>query len=137
MPAMLDPVGPGSFGVALVFDFGLKHIGVAIAQRQACIVRRLTTIRARDGVPRWQPLSAIVAEWQPSMLIVGDPLNMDGSPSEMSTLARAFGSRLARRYGLPVEYADERLSTFEAVARGTDAAAAHAEAAADHRRDMA
>ena len=114
---------------ALVFDFGLKHIGVAVAERQAQVARRLTTIGARDGVPQWQPLSAIVAAWRPSTLVVGDPLNMDGTPSEMSALARAFGARLAKRYGLPVEYADERLSTFEAVSRGADAASAHAEAA--------
>ena len=55
---------------------------------------------------------------------------MDGSPSAMSERARAFGQRLAKRYALPVDYADERLSTFEALSRGADAADAHAEAAA-------
>ena len=114
---------------ALVFDFGLKHIGVAMAEPQARLARRLTTLGARDGVPNWPALSAIVATWRPSTLVVGDPLNMDGTASEMSALAHAFGARLAQRYGLPVEYADERLSTFEALARGADAKATHAEAA--------
>ena len=114
---------------ALVFDFGLKHIGVAVAEPQAQLARRLTTINARDGVPHWPALSTLVAQWRPSTLVVGDPLNMDGTPSEMSALAHAFGGRLAQRYELPVEYADERLSTFEAIARGADATATHAQAA--------
>ena len=114
---------------ALVFDFGLRHIGVAVAERQAQLARPLTVIGARDGVPHWQVLSALVAEWRPALLVVGDPINMDGTSSEMSTLARAFGARLAKRYALPVEFADERLSSFEAATRGADAAAIHAAAA--------
>ena len=114
---------------ALVFDFGLRHIGVAVAERQTRLARPLTTIGARDGVPHWQVLSALVVEWRPATLVVGEPLNMDGTSSEMSALARAFGTRLAKRYALPVEFADERLSSFEAAARGVDAAAIHAAAA--------
>ena len=114
---------------ALVFDFGLRHIGVAVAERQARLARPLATLGARDGVPHWQALSELVAEWRPATLVVGDPLNMDGTESEMSALARAFGARLAKRYALPVEFADERLSSFEAAARGADAAAIHAAAA--------
>ena len=114
---------------ALVFDFGLRHIGVAVAERQARLARPLATIGARDGVPHWQALTPLIAEWRPATLVVGDPLNMDGTASEMSARARAFGNRLAKRYALPVEFADERLSSFEAAARGADAAAIHAAAA--------
>ena len=114
---------------ALVFDFGLRHIGVAVAERQARLARPLATIGARDGVPHWHALSALVAQWRPATLVVGDPLNMDGTTSEMSTLAHAFGARLAKRYALPVEFADERLSSFEAASRGADAKAMHAAAA--------
>lgn len=115
---------------ALVFDFGLKHIGVAVAEPCAALARGIASIAAKDGTPRWDALDALVREWQPATLVVGLPFNMDGSPSEMSERARAFGQRLAERYALPVDYADERLSTFEAVSRGADAADAHAEAAA-------
>lgn len=115
---------------ALVFDFGLKHIGVAVAEPCAELARGIASIAAKDGTPRWDALDALVREWQPVTLVVGLPFNMDGSPSEMSERARAFGQQLAKRYALPVDYADERLSTFEAVSRGADAADAHAEAAA-------
>ena len=61
--------------------------------------------------------------------MVGLPLNMDGTPSDISAAARRFGGRLEARYALPVEFADERLSTFEALSRGGDNADAHALAA--------
>ena len=87
------------------------------------------TVDARDGRPHWRQLDALVRAWQPARLAVGLPLNMDGSPSAMSANASRFGTRLAERYALPVEYVDERLSTFEAVSRGADAADSHAAAA--------
>lgn len=120
--------GPEPSG-ALVFDFGLKHIGVATAEPKAHLARALTTVRARDGVPQWEALDRLVADWRPEVLVVGLPLNMDGTPSDISSVARRFGGRLGGRYDLPVEFADERLSTFEAVSRGGDEDAAHALAA--------
>lgn len=125
---MTDSTRKGN-GTALVFDFGTKHIGVAVAEPQAHLVRGLTTIPARHGEPRWDVLDAVVKEWQPARLVVGLPINMDGSPSEISAQARLFGARLAARYALTIDYADERLSTFEAVSRGALAGDAHAQAA--------
>jgi putative Holliday junction resolvase len=98
----------------LAFDFGLRQIGVAVGN---CLLRTsqpLAIVHAREGIPRWQQVEALVAEWQPDLLIVGDPLNMDGSDSELSARARKFARRLHGRLGLPVELADERLTSFEA-----------------------
>ena len=114
---------------ALVFDFGLKHIGIAVAFRPQNMARGIVTIRARNGKPHWPALDALVAEWRPSQLVVGDPLNMDGTPSCMAERARQFGSRLAQRYVLTVDYVDERLSTFEANSRGATRQNSHALAA--------
>ena len=116
-------------GTALVFDFGRKHIGIAVAEPKADLARGLRTIPAREGEPRWDVLDPVVKEWQPERLVVGLPINMDGTPSDGSAQARRFGQRLAARYSLPVEYADERLSTFEALSRGAPADDAHAQAA--------
>ena len=113
----------------LVFDFGMKHIGVAVAEPRADLARGLTTVPAKAGEPHWQALDPVVEEWQPERLVVGLPINMDGTPSEGSVQAQRFGKRLAARYALTVDYADERLSTFEAVSRGAPADAAHAQAA--------
>ena len=53
-------------------------------------------------------------EWQPDALVVGLPLNMDGTPSDMSARAEKFARRLNGRFNLPVHTHDERLTTFEA-----------------------
>jgi putative Holliday junction resolvase len=74
----------------------------------------LTTLRARDGIPDWTQIAALIKEWQPAQLLVGQPLNMDGSESELSRLAGKFGRRLEGRFQLPVAFMDERLSSFEA-----------------------
>jgi len=74
----------------------------------------LPILRARDGVPDWNAVAALVAEWQPGLLVVGEPLNMDGSASELSGRANRFARRLHGRLGLPVDMVDERLSSNEA-----------------------
>jgi putative Holliday junction resolvase len=56
----------------------------------------------------------LVAEWQPDLLVVGEPLNMDDSSSDLSARANKFARRLHGRLGLQVVMVDERLSSFEA-----------------------
>ena len=104
-------------GVILGFDFGVKKIGIAVGQQVTRTANPLTIIRARDGIPDWDALDNIMNEWRPTQLVVGLPLNMDDTPSDMSALAEKFGRRLNGRYNLPVEMMDERLSTFEAQQR--------------------
>ena len=125
---MTDSTRTGG-STALVFDFGMKHIGIAVAEPQAHLAHGLTTINAREGEPHWHALDRVVHEWQPERLVVGLPINMDGTPSAGSARARRFGRRLAARYALTVDYADERLSTFEAISRGAPADNAHVQAA--------
>ena len=65
-------------------------------------------------MPDWQKVEALIKEWQPDAIVVGLPLNMDGSPSEMSARAEKFARRLNGRFNLPVHMHDERLTTYEA-----------------------
>ena len=99
----------------LGFDFGMKNIGVAVGQELTHTANPLTVIKAREGIPNWDQIQALIDEWQPQKLIVGLPYNMDGSEQEMTAAARRFGNRLNGRFHLPVEWQDERLSTFEAL----------------------
>ena len=126
-----DAVGQrtGAPASALVFDFGLKHIGVAVALSEENLARGITTVAARDGQPHWPSLDALLDEWRPDRLVVGDPLNMDGSASPMASRARDFGQQVGERYGLAVDLVDERLSTYEALSRGADERDSHALAA--------
>jgi putative Holliday junction resolvase len=96
---------------ALAFDFGTRSIGTAYGQTVTDSARELTPLPARDGQPDWHQVQRLVEEWQPKLLLVGLPLNMDGTESELSQRARKFGNRLHGRTGLPVEFVDERLST--------------------------
>ena len=99
------------------FDYGTKSIGVAVGQTLTASAQALAPLKARDGVPDWQQLEQLLAQWQPSLLVIGLPLNMDGSPSELSQRAEKFARRLHGRFGYPVEMVDERLSSFEAKGR--------------------
>ena len=98
----------------LAFDFGTKRIGVAVGQQIAHTATELATIKAQEGIPDWQQLEQLFNEWLPTSVIVGLPLNMDGTEQEMTRRARKFGNRLRARFKLPVEFLDERLTTFEA-----------------------
>jgi putative Holliday junction resolvase len=98
----------------MAFDYGMRQIGVAVGNSLLRSTQPLAVIKANDGVPDWQALTQLVAEWKPDILVVGDPLNMDGSESELCLRARKFARRLHGRLGLRVDMADERLTSFEA-----------------------
>ncbi len=95
----------------LGFDFGTKRMGVATGQRITGTGAPLSPVPARDGIPDWDRIDALLKEWQPQALVVGLPLNMDDTESELSHLARKFARRLHARYRLPVFMQDERLSS--------------------------
>jgi putative Holliday junction resolvase len=98
----------------MAFDYGLSQIGVAIGNCMLATTQPLAVISAKDGQPQWQVLDDLIKEWRPDILIVGDPLNMDGTASEFSVRAHKFARRLHGRLGLEVALVDERLSSFEA-----------------------
>lgn len=99
----------------LGFDFGFKNIGVAVGQDLTKTANELTVIKARDGIPNWDDIQKLVNEWKPQLFVVGLPLNMDGTTQQMTHAAKKFGNRLHANYKLPVEWQDERLTTFEAL----------------------
>ncbi len=96
------------------FDYGKKRIGIAMGQRITQSANGVTCISAKDGKPNWDELEKLVKEWQPDGFVVGLPLNMDGSESDMSKRANKFSKRLHGRFGKPSFTIDERLSTFAA-----------------------
>ncbi|MCW8832151.1 MAG: Holliday junction resolvase RuvX [Colwellia sp.] len=96
------------------FDFGKKFIGVAVGQEITGSASPLGSIKANDGIPHWESLASYLTEWQPDLIVVGLPLNMDGSEQQLTKDARKFGNRVAGRFGLKVEFQDERLTTADA-----------------------
>ncbi|WP_199257281.1 Holliday junction resolvase RuvX [Pantoea sp. BAV 3049] len=100
----------------LAFDFGTKSIGVAIGQQLTGTARPLAALKAQDGTPDWSKIEALLKEWQPDRVVVGLPLNMDGTEQPLTARARKFANRLHGRFGVQVDLHDERLSTVEARA---------------------
>lgn len=98
----------------LGFDFGHKKIGVASGQSLTGTGTPLQALVSRQQQPDWGAIEALIMEWSPDAVIVGLPLNMDDSESELSTRARRFGRQLSGRFNVPVWMVDERLSTREA-----------------------
>lgn len=108
-----DPSQPKPATV-LAFDFGTCHIGIAVGQTITGTSSPLSVLRAKDGQPVWPEVLQYINEWQPDLLIVGLPLNADGTESDFCLRARKFARRLKGRTGYDVAMVDERYSTIEA-----------------------
>ncbi|VAX10569.1 Putative pre-16S rRNA nuclease Yqg [hydrothermal vent metagenome] len=98
----------------LGFDYGRCRIGVAVGQTITGTGSPLATIKADQGKPDWQAVERLINEWRPTLFVVGMPKNMDGSAHQLTATITRFGNQLHGRYGLPVHYVDERLSSQEA-----------------------
>ncbi len=104
-------------GTILAFDFGVKRIGVAVGEWPLAQAHPLTTIRGEANAERFAAIEAMIKEWRPVSLVVGLPLALDGSAHEMTARSTRFANQLRGRFGLPVDYAEERLSSVEAEER--------------------
>ena len=105
---------PDGHKTVLAFDFGLKQIGVAQGHTLIDSANGLAIIKANEGSPDWSAIKEIIEKWQPDLLLVGLPLNMDNSESELSQKARRFARRLEGRFSIQVLMIDERLTSREA-----------------------
>ena len=101
-------------GTLLGFDFGIRRIGIAVGQTLTGSARPLATVRSQGEVPDWKAIAQLVSQWQPNLLVVGLPVNMDGSAHDLAPTVQAFADELRTRFQLPVEFIDERLSSHEA-----------------------
>ena len=98
----------------LAFDFGLKQIGVAYGQTLTNSAKGIAIIKAVDGVPKWSEVGAVIELWKPNIALVGLPINMDDTESELSGRARKFARRLHGRFNIEVQMVDYRLTSQEA-----------------------
>jgi putative holliday junction resolvase len=106
---------PDVTGTVMAFDFGEKRIGVATGETMLKAAHALTTIAAEENEVKFSQIALLISEWQPSLLVVGLPTHMDGTPHLMTQLAKKFAQRLEGRFNLPVMMVDERLSSAEAA----------------------
>ena len=102
------------YGSALAFDFGAKRIGVALGDLKLKIAHPLTTIQGEVNEQRFAAVGELIGEYRPALLVVGLPVNDDGSEHDMSRLARKFAQRLGGRFNLRTVLVNEYLSSASA-----------------------
>lgn len=101
-------------GTVLAFDFGERRIGIAVGEHLINSANPLTTIDNESNEVRFAAITQLINEWQPKLLVVGLPLSLDGSETEVTQLCKKFARRLNGRFNLPVIMIDERYSSAEA-----------------------
>lgn len=100
----------------LSFDYGMKSIGIAVGQNITKSAKILTTLKIKNGNPDWKMIKNFIQDWKPSFLIVGLPLNMDGTEQIFTIKTKKFAKDLYKKFNIQVKMHDERLSTIEARA---------------------
>lgn len=103
----------------LGLDYGVKKMGMALGNTLTQSSRPFDILAMNNGQPDWDNLLGIIETWKINEVLVGLPLNMDGTDSMLSKRAGKFARRLAHRLGerhlgVRVFMYDERLSSHEA-----------------------
>jgi putative Holliday junction resolvase len=99
---------------ALGLDVGKKRIGIAGCDGTGLIATGLTTLERQSFQQDVEAIRQMVLERQVQILVVGLPYNMDGSIGFQAKQVQKFARRLAQALNLPLEYVDERLTSFQA-----------------------
>lgn len=98
-------------------DFGRRRIGVAVADIDGLVVRPVDTIERKSVSKDLQRIKALCDSLEVTQIVLGLPLNMDGTSGPQAKLVEDFAKHLREATGLPVELFDERLTSFEAEQR--------------------
>jgi putative Holliday junction resolvase len=139
LPLRASPfvLGTAPVGAILAIDYGQKRLGLALSDEHGVTSRPFaiwTRINRRRDLAR---LRELVRQHAVRRIVVGLPLHLDGTPSEMSEEAKGFAARVEKALGVRVEMVDERLSSWEAeqaVAAKQAAGSSRRGAAQDPRR---
>ena len=98
---------------ALGIDYGRRRMGLSIADELGVAIP-LKAVPGLEEAGCFEALSQVIEERKPDVIVLGYPLNMDGSAGSRAREVDAFAEELVRRFTLPVERVDERLTTYQA-----------------------
>ena len=121
----------------LGFDFGAQRIGVAVGHELTKTASGLTTLYAVANQTDWSAIDRLVDEWRPQVMVVGLPLNADGTEHSISRAAKQFGDQLQKRYNLDIFWQDERLTSHEAQRIMAASQSGNSPRSAQRRRQLA
>lgn len=99
----------------LGLDIGSKTVGVAVSDELGITAQKLETIKIDETKYNFgmRPLKKLVRQYEVDGFVLGLPKNMDGTSGVSVARSKAYGKRLEEKFGLPVHYSDERLTTIE------------------------
>jgi len=104
----------GTGGQILAIDYGRTRIGLAIADAQHGVAQPLATLERINRNEDMRRLRELARDHSVKFVVVGLPLRLDGTRGEMAEEAERFAQRVRKQMGVPVEMADERLTSWEA-----------------------
>ena len=100
--------------VIIAIDFGEKKIGLAVGNTETMTSSPISIFKKTKTGFNWAELTNQILEWEPSKIIIGKPLNMDGTRSDIMVKVESFGKKLESLIDIDIEFYDERLTSFEA-----------------------
>jgi putative Holliday junction resolvase len=118
----------------ICLDFGERRIGVAASDPLGVLAQPVTVIERKSLAEDIARIGAIAEQRRAERIVLGLPLNMDGTVGPQARRARRFAARLKRDLGLEIVLWDERLSTIEADLVGQELAPTPQERARRRRR---
>ena len=95
----------------MALDVGTKRIGIAVSDEMELTAQGVDVLTRSGRSKDFARMSEIIKRYSPTLLVVGMPLNMDGTLGESARQALAFADSLKNEFGIPVETWDERLTT--------------------------
>ncbi|MCF6190746.1 MAG: Holliday junction resolvase RuvX [Cocleimonas sp.] len=101
----------------IAFDFGLKRTGVAVGNTLMGSATPECTLTSKDERPDWDGISTLMNDWKPSQIVVGLPIELDGTESPLKKRIDRFCNQLNGRYNLPVDQENEQFTSIEAAER--------------------
>jgi putative pre-16S rRNA nuclease len=114
-PSTTQPVNTaGRSDQILAIDYGRVRIGLAIADAQQGLAQPLATLERTNRNEDMRRLRELARDYSVKLVVVGLPLRLDGTRGEMAEEAERFAKRVRKQIGVPVEMADERLTSWEA-----------------------
>jgi putative holliday junction resolvase len=98
-------------------DVGDARVGVAVSDELGLTAQGIGVVKRVGGQRDLERIATLLEPFAPARLVVGLPLNMDGTEGAQAAKTRTFGVRVAEHLALPVDFWDERLTSFEAEER--------------------
>lgn len=97
----------------LGIDFGSKRVGFALSDLLGITAQPLSTLERKNKETDFAVIEKIIADKKVTKVVLGLPLNMDGTEGELCRLSRAYGKQINERFSIPVEFFDERLTSMQ------------------------